>query len=539
MKETEEGPPSLTEPTISEEAVASKAKPQAHSVVELEAEFEASVQGLRAMLTSWASRTGPVRFMDFEGTLAASIWAVAQAAMVLFLALRDRHVVEPLPIIVEREGRRFRRAPAIVRRLTTMFGVIHYGRTYMREVAKRGRRGFFPLDLDLGLTSERFSWNVLSSAAWLATKLSFAEARTVLGTFIPHAPSTEVIEQVVIGLGRHTAEWFESAPAPEGDGEVLIMMFDSKGAPTATEEELRRRRGKRKKRRKPASPRHRGRARRRRHPKKARRKKGDKSKNAKMATMFVMYTLKRHGGKLLGPINRRVYASFAPKRHAFVIARREADKRGFTEGCGKTVQIVTDGDDDLEVYTKEFFPTAEHTIDVVHVVEKLWTAGECLHREGTDALRQWVEGQKDRLYQGGAHEVVEELQRRLDAIPKTGPGNKGKRARLEAVTRYLRRRLDKMPYDKLLAQDLEISTGAIEGGIKNIIGKRFDHGGMRWIKERAEALLQLRCIDANGDWCAFSDRVHERMHAHAQQKTTHFRLQSQIPTPLPALPKAA
>jgi len=51
--------------------------------------------------------------------------------------------------------------------------------------------------------------------------------------------------------------WFEHAPAPEGDGEVLVIMFDGKGAPTATESELSRRRGKRRRRQIPASPRHR------------------------------------------------------------------------------------------------------------------------------------------------------------------------------------------------------------------------------------------------------------------------------------------
>ena len=30
---------------------------------------------------------------------------------------------------------------------------------------------------------------------------------------------------------------------------------------------------------------------------------------------------------------------------------------------------------------------------------------------------------------------------------------------------------------------------------------------MRWIRERAEALLQLRCIEINGDWDAFLEFV--------------------------------
>jgi len=61
---------------------------------------------------------------------------------------------------------------------------------------------------------------------------------------------------------------------------------------------------------------------------------------------------------------------------------------------------------------------------VMHVIEKLWTAGECCFREGTDSLRQWIEAQKDRLYAGNVDEIIAELCRR-HAIAVTGPGNKG------------------------------------------------------------------------------------------------------------------
>jgi hypothetical protein len=66
----------------------------------------------------------------------------------------------------------------------------------------------------LGLIGDRFSWNVLTMAARLATKRSFAEAKATLGLFVPGTPSTEVIEHTVLGLGRHTAAWFEQDPVP-------------------------------------------------------------------------------------------------------------------------------------------------------------------------------------------------------------------------------------------------------------------------------------------------------------------------------------
>ncbi len=70
-----------------------------------------------------------------------------------------------------------------------------------------------------------------------------------------------------------------------------------------------------------------------------------------MSTIVVMYTLKRSADGLLeGPINKKVYASYAPKRHAVAVARREADKRGFKDQGAKLVQVVTDGDNDLKRY---------------------------------------------------------------------------------------------------------------------------------------------------------------------------------------------
>lgn len=254
--------------------------------------------------------------------------------------------------------------------------------------------------------------------------------------------------------------------------------------------------------------------------------------------MVVMYTLKRSGRDLLGPINRWVYASFAPKRHAFEIARRQADRRGFTANSGKLIQIVTDGDDDLALYTKQHFPGAVHTLDVMHALEYLWDAGGCLHREGSDELKRWMEEQKEQVYKGRIGVVLAGLSKRLLAIPVTGPGNKGKRERLAKAIEYLRKRMHQMNYDYLIDMDLETGSGAVEGAIKNIIGARFDMGGMRWIRERAEALLQLRCIEINGDWDRFIDHVHDGL-LKAQQRGCRIRLQQATPAPLPELAVAA
>lgn len=485
-----------------------------------------------------AGKQEEVSFKAFELALVRMVFALARTLVMLFLAAAEERVMLRTPERMRRDGCCFRKVEAKGRNLESWFGLVRYWRTYMAQVGVESLGGFHPLDLALGLTKDRVSMLLLSICVRLATKLSFSEARSTTQWFLPTVPSTEVIEQATLGFGRFTAKWFESQPAPDGDGDVLVILIDSKGVPTATIRELAKRRGKRRKAKVPKSPRHRGRNRRARWTQK-RNKKGDKSKNAKMATLVVMYTLKRQGSYLVGPTNRWVYGSFAPKKHAFIIARREANKRGFAPGSDKQVQLLTDGDPDLALYGKTYFPEALHTLDVMHVIEKLWEAGGCIHTEGSEALDNWVELQKRRLYGGQVNAIIGELVRHWADTPKTGPGNKGKRKRLEEIFSYLKKRTTMMRYDELLAQDLEISTGQIEGAINYVLGLRCDHGGMRWIKERVEAILQLRCIDINGDWESFVDYVHSSIQQLAIKQGFPVRLQQQNPNPLPEVIKEA
>jgi hypothetical protein len=474
-------------------------------------------------IVEWILACKTVTFLELETQLVVKVFALGKLFVALFLCMREEQWRAMHP---QAEAGYKRQGPTS-RLLGTFFGKVRYWRTYLY----RSDEGYYPLDVELGLTGDGFSMMVQSYATRIATKMSYAQTVLVLTLFLSWAPAQRSIENMVLGLGRYTTAWFESAPAPEGDGEVLVVQIDSKANPTATEEELEKRRGKRAMNPHPGSQRHRGRAGRQRRGPKKRRKKGDKSKNGKMATIVVMYTLRQSAdGTLEGPINKKVYASYAPKRHTVAIARREADKRGFGRESGKLIQIVTDGDNDLECYIEELFPEVIHTIDVYHVTEYLWEAGRCLYREGSAELEEWVNVQKTALYDDRATEIVEELDRRIILLD---PGMQSARERLEKVREYLHKRLAKMNYKTLREQDLEISSGAVEGAVNYVIAKRFDSGGMRWIKERAEPLLQLRCIEVNGDWDAFIAFVHDKIRSQAQQERKNLSLLCTKPAPLP------
>lgn len=489
------------------------------TVEEVQARISQEVNGL----TTWVMSCHSLTFFEFEPQLVSKVLAWGCLLVQLFLCMRHEQFEATNP----QPPPGYKRRGPFSRWQGTCFGKVRYGRTYFY----RAGRGYYPLDIELGLTRDGFSMRLRSYASRLATKVSYAQATLILSWFLCWTPAQESLEEMVLGLGQHTAAWFENAPVPEGDGEVLVVQVDSKATPTATEAELEKRRGPRALNPHPGSQRHRGRAARQRRGSKKRRQKGDKAKNGKMATIVTMYTLRRSAdGQLEGPLNKKVYASYAPKRHAVAIARREANRRGFAPGSGKLIQVVTDGDNDLERYINEYFPEAEHTIDVYHVTEYLWEAGGCLYKEGSAELTEWVEAQKEALYQGQAAKIVTEIDRRLVQLPRS---KRAARARLQKIHEYLNKRVDKMDYQRLREQDLEISSGAVEGAVNYVIARRFDCGGMRWIKERAEHLLQLRCIEVNGDWDAFIHFVHDRTQVQAQQQRTNLSLKCTQPAPLP------
>lgn len=492
----------------------------------------------------------PWALSRLEPKLRSQLMALGRLVVTLFLTLAEQTFAKQLSWRVRRAGAVFKRGDRASRSLTTTFGTVRYARHYMRRVEGPDGGGHHPFDEVIGLTGDRFSFNLLTTSVRLATRMPFEEARQTMGMFIESPPSTEVTQKAVLGLGRYTSDFFAQAAPPSvdgADGEVLVVMVDSKGIPTATDTELERRCGKRKLRTtETASRRHRGRGRRQRLPRK-RRKPGDKSKNARMATIVVMYTLRREGDQLVGPLNAFRYVSLAPKRHAFEIAVREAAKRGFVadadgrfdERDGKLVQVVIDGDPDLERYACELLPGALMTVDVMHVLGYVWTASGAIYRKNTKphyAERQnWFRLQKERLYGEHVDDLLAELRTHLEEVPATGPGTAARRKALGSAIDYIDKRRQMLCYAELVERDLEIASGAVEGAVNHVIGKRFDHGGMRWVRERAEALLQLRCVDINGQWEKLLTFVQGKIAAEAQASGSIVRIQQNEPNQLPAV----
>src|SRR3954467_15440489 len=342
--------------------------------------------------------SGPTSFLDFERALLGLLRSLGCLLIQLFLQARHRR----LDLTPWTQTRGYRVADdAAERTLKTSCGEVTYPRAYLLP-RRGGGPGVHPLDIALGLTRDAYSPLVIGWFCRLATRVSFRLASGLGEMFLGAAPPASAIEGWVLGLARPAYVYLSEGPLPRDEGEVLVIEVDGKAAPTATEQELARRRGPRSCHHRGCDcrcQRHRGRARRQRRGRKPRRKKGDKSKNGRSATLVVMYTLRRGAdGRLHGPCNKKVFGTFGSRKSA--IRWAQATRRGFPPETDKTVQIVIDGEICLEQRLRRLFPDAILSLDVRHAQEKLWEVGRLFYPEDGAELSRWVEELEELLYKG-------------------------------------------------------------------------------------------------------------------------------------------
>jgi len=457
-------------------------------------EARREVQNAMERVLRCAEGTAPRRFDEFDKELWPAMLALGRTLAVLFLAHQCAHWRRKDYV---HGGRRYELGKTRTTELGTRYGKVPFRRPFGRRVGSRGGAKDRPVDRALGLVSG-FSLNVVMTMTKLCAQMAFAGASGTYRDIFDWAPSPRAVLRMVDAVGGEARGFLEQAPAPDEDGEVLVVQMDARGARHLSAATYRKRC---RPHEKTTGTRRHGRRLRRKGAGRARRKKGQKSGNSKVAFMGVIYTLRRTPDGLEGSINKRLIATFESHEALFIWLRREADKRGYGR---KETLFLADGSDHIWRLQEIYFPDAKVCLDWYHVVEYLWAAGQSLYSEGSEELAAWVGRQARLLRRGAALAIIKGLRKSLANIPRTGPGNKGKRERLEKTIGYIEGHLPRLNYAEFRAHDFDIGTGAAEGAIKNLIGVRLDGGGMHWGRQRSERVLLLRCILLNGQWDEFS-----------------------------------
>lgn len=396
------------------------------------------------------------------------------------------------------------------RRYCSVFGELSIKR-YVYLPRQKAKAIAKPLDQKLGLPSGDVSYVLEDWLGNLGADLPFATATNWLKTTLGIDVEPSMAHRRAEKLGEHVEEFNEqrqSIPLRD-EREILVASADGKSLPVRTsfEKRLLDELGiKPSKRPAPAKN----------YPKsKHRHVLGDKKTQSCTAGAFYsIQANKRTAQSVLNggsssdapPTNKRLWAEMnfiseegvsRGAERVFAALAVERDERD--QDRKKKLVCLLDGDRHLRSLCNKYLPGAIEILDLFHVMERLWLAAQCFHREASIEAEQWVGRHLEMLLENKVDAVRGSLKRTLNR----GELSPAKLSHLQSVYNYFTTNRDRMQYGSYIKQGLPIGSGVIEGTCKHVIGDRMCRSGMRWEYEGAQRILDLRVTKLNDTWSEF------------------------------------
>lgn len=236
-------------------------------------------------------------------------------------------------------------------------------------------------------------------------------------------------------------------------------------------------------------------------------------------------------GKRLGT----VYLAFAPEpgqqqlTERLTALLREVLRRW--DGPLPRLTYVTDaGENETQYYQKVLSNMAHprtgeklpwiRIVDYYHASQRIWTMAEALFGKDHPAGRTWARRMCRILKQpNGPFRVLHSaaaLRTRRKKLPKSRAAEFGK------AYRYIRRRTQHMQYHEYKRMNLPIGSGVTEAACKTVVTQRLKLSGMRWIKDNAQTILNLRVALLSGIWQPLYRRLLQNHDAQALRTYAPF-----------------
>jgi hypothetical protein len=377
----------------------------------------------------------------------------------------------------------------------SVFGKVPVVRAYFYA---RDQAGKCPLDRALSLPQRCYSDLLMECVELLAVDNAYDKAVEVLARLLGLDLSVLAAETAVAEHSQAVLAFYAqraSFPRRE-EGPILVVQADGKGVPLV----------------RPVG-----------EEPKVRRGKGDKKTRKKEAITVAVYTvapyvrspqtvvaaLFRDGPPQTNrpaPQHKQVFASLDGKAAALRRLARWAAKR---DGPHVRQRVaLSDGAPALQNQMRQHLPEFPLVLDIIHVVEHLWTAGTALFGETDPHREPWVKAQTLELLSSRAPAVIKLLEAKARTLSPDSQAAKS----LWREAGYLQRNLPFMDYARYLKNGWPIGTGVVEGTCRHLVKDRMELSGMRWTVAGAEALLALRAVNENGDWEAFHQFRRQRRH---------------------------
>lgn len=366
-----------------------------------------------------------------------------------------------------------------------------------------------PLDAELSLPERCYSDLLREWSGFGSADASFREVTASLERILGWPLSVQALETTAREDAVDVAAFYERPVEAEAAvveaASILVAQADGKGVPLVQ-----------------PPPKERP----------ARRGKGQPSNRLREAVVTALYTIQPYqrtpeavAAALLRdpdrpapdprprPVNKELRATLDGKAVAMTRLAGRAQRR---EGPQIRDRVaLTDGAEALQDTMRAALPDYTLVLDLIHAVEYLWAAANAVLGERHPERTTWVRGHLLALLRGQTDEVITALTAATDEPTRSAT----QRTAIAATIRYYRRNAPYMHYDQYLARGWPIGTGVVESACGHLVKDRLEQAGMRWTKDGAHAILDLRAIRLTDDWDAYwafhRQRQHQRLYGSA------------------------
>jgi hypothetical protein len=151
----------------------------------------------------------------------------------------------------------------------------------------------------------------------------------------------------------------------------------------------------------------------------------------------------------------------------------------------KEVAVLGDGASWIWQLAGTHFPGATQIVDFFHATEHLYAVANERFGPESAAGCEWVRARQAELKRDQVEAV-------LAAIRTWKPRNEERRQLRQRTLRYFSSNAERMRYGTFLSRGLHIGSGVVEASCKHVVGSRLDQAGMHWRVSPAEAVVALR-----------------------------------------------
>lgn len=163
------------------------------------------------------------------------------------------------------------------------------------------------------------------------------------------------------------------------------------------------------------------------------------------------------------------------------------------------IQIIADGAHWIWNICKELFPNAIEVLDYYHCKENVFEYYNEVYRDDKEKATN------------EANKIMKKIERevKIETILKQIPELEIIPQGIVNLKSYLDYHKDRIKYKTIKKLKLDIGSGVIESGNKNVIQHRMKQTGMQWKGENVNAIASLRCKNFSFKWEDVKNEIHK------------------------------